>query len=498
MICVSGGERTCRDLERRLEDHRHLPLQEVRLDLLERVDDEALALLSSGPRAAPRRSGMRQPSSPGIVATCRSREQGGGFTGSEAERLALLERALEHQPGYLDLEASAPAEVRRRLYQRRGPTRLILSWHLFEGGPEAAVTALREAPPEADLLKLACAVEDVADLAPLLRLGQREQRPLLCIGMGLAGTISRVLYGRFGSPWTYVVPDGAEPLAPGQLSLGGALSLRVDRQAELAPIGLLGGLNVTGSPGPRVYNHLFRQHGLPFLYLPVVTLRPREALPLLEQLGFVGCSVTMPVKESVAALIPPDRLQPPADALGAVNTIVWDQRGSQRTWTGMNTDVDALHTLLGERLGRPALVLGAGGAALAAAFVLQRGGSTVTVSSRTLERARTLARRVPGCQVLPWERRGEHPFDVLVNATPVGVDGTSDPMPPNVTWQDRLVLDAVLARRSTPLVQRVREAGGRAIEGREWWLHQGGRQMEALVGRAFTLAEMQEALHVSA
>ena len=87
--------------------------------------------------------------------------------------------------------------------------------------------------------------------------------------------------GRFGSPWTYVVEEDAPVVAPGQLSVAQAEAWRVERGRSLTPLALIGGEQVLRSPGPGAYNRLFSRLGLPFIYLPLVTRRPAEALALI-------------------------------------------------------------------------------------------------------------------------------------------------------------------------------------------------------------------------
>ena len=508
MLCVTGGERDAATLRRRIQAAPQL-LHEVRLDLLEHVDDEALSLLASDH----------------IVATCRSRAQGGGFGGDEAARLALLQRALARQPGYLDVEGELLAEVWQALSTARGDTRLIASFHRFQPTPPGELARLlAHAPPQAALLKLAVAVEDAADLLPLLDLAH-DARPLIRIAMGPAGLLSRALYRRFGSPWTYVVPAGAAPLAPGQLDLEQARAWRLDR--ELTPLALVGGPQVLDSPGPRVYNALFHRRDLPFVYLPVVSRQAAEALALLERLGFAGISVTMPLKQSLAVLVDHD---------GPINTLVRtepserpgpgpvaaqlarrrshtpetpggtepvDPPGRERVgkWTAHNTDVDALRVLLSPHVppGSRALVLGAGGAARAAASMLKQLGCATAICSRDDAKAAAVAHELELATVV-WAARGQHVFDLLVNATPLGSDGVSDPMPPDVVFDDRLVLDAVIGPTgslgptggagSTPLIRRARADGARTFEGIDWWLHQGSRQMTLITGEPISVEEL--------
>ena len=470
MICVTGAERTVAALARRLEANADdETLQEVRLDLLEQVDDELFELLARTRR---------------LVVTCRGRAEGGGFSGDEATRTDLLRRALARGPAYIDLELSAPAHLRAALYANRGETRLICSLHRFEPGlpSDEELSGLAGAP--ADMLKLALTVEDAADLVPLMALLPGEARPVLRLGMGGAGLLSRALYRQFGSPWTYVVPTGAPVVAAGQLTVAQAAALRLEKEG-LIPLGLVGGPQVTRSPGPPVYNRLFTRRALPYMYLPVVTRRPLETLPLLEQLGFGGLTVTMPAKEQLLPAVD-GWLRPADEKVGALNTMA--RKGDR--WLAANTDVDAMVNLLSPWAGHDALVLGAGGAARAALAALAELGCPSAVTARQAHRAERVARST-GAATIPWEDRGQHPARLLLNTTPVGSDGAGDPLPPDANLADRVVLDAVLRMEETPLLGRARAAGAVCFSGPDWWVRQGAAQLPLITGQPASVAELE-------
>ncbi len=467
-LCVTGGERSVREVAARLAAHpQHL--QEVRLDLLESLGDDAFALLRAQ----------------NVVATCRPKSEGGGFQGSEDERAQVLRRALAQRPGWLDVEQSASRTLRDELYaaSRGGPTRLLLSFHCFQGAGAGLDRAESLAREPADALKVAVSIDDAAELTGVRALLAREERPVVRLGMGDAGLLSRALYRQFGSPWTYVVADGVAPTAPGQLTVSRAAAYRLLEEG-LRPMGVLGGPQVLHSNGQRAYNTLFARRALPFHYLPVVTSRP-ATLDLLEALGFAGVSVTMPLKEQLVPLV--HELEPEARTIGAVNTVRFDQG---RRWGG-NTDVVALRALLPRGDGA-ALILGAGGAARAAIVALHELGWRVFIANRTPERSQRL--EALGARAVQWEARGQTPFQVLVNATPCGADGTSDPLPSGVSLEGKTVLDMVVGSAPTPLMTRTLSDGGRAIPGSEMWVHQGAAQMRALAGLEISVADLRELL----
>jgi shikimate dehydrogenase len=242
-----------------------------------------------------------------------------------------------------------------------------------------------------------------------------------------------------------------------------------------------------------VYNAIFRQLNANYIYLPVVTGRAERVLPLLELLQFSGCSVTMPAKEVLARQLAADHLDDGARALAALNTLVC--RAGQ--WTGANTDVLAVYSLLEDECRdakKRVLVLGAGGAARAAVYALSKLGCHVTVCGRTAERSAALADDL-GVQSVPWEQRAAQPFDIVINATPIGADGISDPLEQVASFENRTVVDAVLARKDTPLLQRARADGARVVDGRAWWLEQGAQQITMLTPLPITREQIAEQLY---
>ena len=472
MICITGGERTVGELARRLSDMADYPLQEVRLDLLQEPGEPLFRLLEDTPR---------------LLLTCRSEAEGGGYSGSEEEWADLLRRALACRPDYLDVELSAPETLRRALYRDRGSTRFICSVHRFQTAELDRATGDALAAAPADLLKVAVAVDDAAQLADLLDLLPDEQRPVIRVGMGDAGFLSRALYRRFASPWTYVVQEGSPGVAPGQLTTSQAAELRLDQEG-LQPLGLVGGAQVMASPGTPAYNDIFSRRELAYRYLPVVTSRPLETLALLERLAFAGLTVTMPAKEPLLSAAG-GWLRPGDAGVGALNTMAFrDGR-----WLAANTDVDALAALLEPWRGAGALVLGAGGAARAAAIALDRIGCPTWVTSRDVRRSARLARDL-GASALPWPERGDQPFHLLINTTPVGSDGVGNPMPENVSLEGKVVVDAVLRPRPTPLVARALDQGAVAFPGAAWWVRQGAAQIPLLTGYPLRREELEEAL----
>ena len=243
----------------------------------------------------------------------------------------------------------------------------------------------------------------------------------------------------------------------------------IEIQGTTTLVGILG-WPTSHSLSPPMQNAGFAALGLDWAYVPLPTspdLLP-DAVRGLAALGFAGANVTIPHKQAVIALC--DELDEIARAAGSVNTLVFEA-GRVR---GSSTDGDAVTSQI-EANGRSALVLGAGGAALAVVEALERAGAEVTVASR----------REPG-----WPPSSEG-YDVLVNATPVKEELV---VAPHGSLQ---VVDLAYLPdgRDTALVAAAKEAGCEVVvDGLDVLLFQGAASFERWTGLAAPLVAMRAAL----
>lgn len=185
-------------------------------------------------------------------------------------------------------------------------------------------------------------------------------------------------------------------------------------------------------------------------------------------------NVTAPHKEPMFALC--RRRTALAERVGAVNTF-WTEDGAL---VGDNTDVGgfdfAVERLLGRRPERLTVaLLGAGGAAAAVCAAVERwSASRVLVFARTEERARALASRFPEtCTVARGESDAIAAAHLIVNATPLGLDGALMPVSPGSVRADVAVLDLTYRRGRTPWVKACRQRGLRADDGLPMLVEQG-------------------------
>jgi shikimate dehydrogenase len=208
-----------------------------------------------------------------------------------------------------------------------------------------------------------------------------------------------------------------------------------------------------------------------YLALPVPPAHFAETVPALYGSGYRAANVTIPHK--VAARELADELSPEAEAIGAVNTLTLEGDGRIR---GDNTDGAGLLDALGEPVPATALVLGAGGAARAAAWALRHAGAQVTIWNRTGSRAKRLATEL-GVEAVT--RPGD--AELLVNATSVGLR-PEDSLEGLPLVDARVVADLVYGGNATPFALWAEERGARLIDGLEVLVRQGARSLAIWTG----------------
>jgi shikimate dehydrogenase len=251
------------------------------------------------------------------------------------------------------------------------------------------------------------------------------------------------------------------------------------------------GWPIAHSLSPRLHGLWLRHYRIDGAYVPLA-VRPEhlgDVLSALPKVGFRGVNVTFPHKERALELV--DEATPAARRIGAVNTIVVDAGGSL---IGSNTDAfgfleNVREAIPAWRAGRrPAVVLGAGGAARAILFALvEEGMPEIRLVNRTAGRADALAADLGGpVRPLPWTDRDAAlaGASLLVNATTLGMRH-QPPLELDLARLpgDAVVCDIVYVPLETPLLAAAKARGNPVVDGLGMLLHQARPGFAAWFGR---------------
>jgi shikimate dehydrogenase len=243
-------------------------------------------------------------------------------------------------------------------------------------------------------------------------------------------------------------------------------------------------ISLSGRPsniGTRFHNYLYEQLGLDFIYKAFTTTDITAAIGGVRALGIRGCSVSMPFKQDVIALV--DHVEPSARAIHSVNTIVNDDG----RLTAANTDYLAVQRLIDEHELEPAqsvLIRGSGGMANAVGAAFRDSGfHTGTVVARNTEAGQALAERLG----YDYAREvGSRTAEIIVNVTPVGMAGGPEEAEraydESTIVKAHTVFDVVALPSETPLIAAARAAGVGVITGAEVIALQAAEQFERYTG----------------
>jgi 3-dehydroquinate dehydratase / shikimate dehydrogenase len=429
-----------------------------------------------------------------LLYTLRSRDEGGDFAGSPAERhdhlrraarsydLVELEGERDFSPGLL---ADIPVEKR------------LVSWH----GATADLTELKArfeqlSSVPASLYKLVTKpAKGVDELAPLALLHSLRRADTIAYSFGSMGFWSRLVAPHLGAPVVYGSVSNGVPAEPTVNKLIEDYGLPLLARPEEI-YGIVGS-PVFHSLSPRLHNAAYRALKHRALFVPfhadsfgefwheVVRGGVLESLDM----PIKGLTVASPHKEE--ALLTAGAASLMARRAGSANILVRDN-GS---WKADTTDPEIVFTARsrrGIRMERKrAAVIGCGGAGRAMAAALDGCGAGVSLVNRGAERGHHAAQLL-GLPYVPLQGFSAEGYDIVVNATPVGRDDGEVPFQVKTLGADAVIIDLVYGSEPTPLVASARARV--AIDGREVLLTQVLRQFQLMTGREMPVALVREKL----
>jgi 3-dehydroquinate dehydratase/shikimate dehydrogenase len=345
----------------------------------------------------------------------------------------------------------------------------------------------------ADVYKLVSTARKPTDTARILAASRLSPKiPLVTLAMGEFGFPSRVLSTGFGAVYTYAAPAHVQGTASGQVNARQLRSLyRIDKFTSNAKIFAVIADPVRQSVSPHVHNRAFQSRRIDAVYVPLLVNanQLRDFFQLARDLPLSGFSVTIPHKRRIMRYL--DQIDPLAKRIGAVNT-VWRKAGK---WRGANTDAEAISGPLSKLIKLPkatALIIGNGGGARSAACALADAGARISLTGRNPDRVRALARLVSG-EPMSHEQILTRHFDIVINATPVGMWPNTEACYFDGKIPGEIVFDLVYNPLETTLIRRAREQGKQVVPGLKMFIEQAVRQFEIWTGETAPRAAMEAA-----
>lgn len=432
------------------------------------------------------------------IGTCRRVDNGGKFKGSLASQLEVLNKANAAGCQLVDLELESALKTKPDVLARlRKSAGLIVSFHDFRATRNLEPTLEKMLKIPADFYKIVTTATTLSDNVTMMKFlqTQSDKQTLIGLCMGEQGIISRVLSVRAGSVFTFGAVSAESKTAPGQMSARDLRSIyRIEQVDAATRVYGVAGDPIEHSLSPVIMNTALRRENVNGVYVALHAKTLKDLIHCVREIPLHGLSVTMPYKQTILEYL--DNTDPHTAKIGACNTVV---RGQEGKLYGFNTDIAGVVRPLEQRLtleNAKVLVLGAGGAARAAVFGLKERGAEVWILNRTAAKAQKLARQAKARTIKRADLR-KTAFDVIVNATPVGMGNTHDCPLREEEIQAKVVFDIVYDPVETRLLNIARAKGIAVIPGVEMFVHQAARQFEIWTGKPAPAGDMLRAVTVA-
>jgi len=419
-----------------------------------------------------------------VIGTCRRVASGGKFRGSISSQVELLGKAADSGCQLVDLEIQSASRLRpAQLEKLRGKAALVLSFHDFRGTQKLDETLRKMAAYPADFYKVVSTATSLSDNVTMMKFldRHRDAYPLVGLCMGEQGLVSRVLGARSGSAFTFASITGDEKTAPGQVTVQELINTyRIEQLDPATKVYGVAGDPISHSLSPAIMNAALRRENVNGVFLALHAKSLKDLLTCVREIPIPGLAVTMPHKQAILPHL--DNTDPFTTKIGACNTVV---RSADGKLYGFNTDTSGVVRPLEQRMvlqDAKILVLGAGGAARAAVFGLKERGAQIFILNRSLAPAQKLARQAKARTVKRADLK-KLDFDVIINATPIGMGNTRESPLNAEEIKAKLVFDMVYDPAETRLLKLAKERGLPVIAGSEMFVHQAARQFEIWTGK---------------
>jgi shikimate dehydrogenase len=247
---------------------------------------------------------------------------------------------------------------------------------------------------------------------------------------------------------------------------------------------------ISHSMSPAMHNDWLQSNEIDGHYHPLHVKRDdlETAIKGLKAIGIAGFNVTIPHKETIIPFL--DKLDPLAQAIGAVNTVV-NENGEL---VGYNTDgsgfLKGLLAKISTISDKNVLIIGAGGAARALYFTLASAGvKRIDICNRTVNKAEAIKNECPYAvqSIVLGKEEAENNlahYHIIIQTTPIGMlpDIESLPLSLHNLIADTFVSDIIYNPLETKFLREAKGKGAKTQNGLEMFINQGALAFEKWTG----------------
>jgi shikimate dehydrogenase len=245
------------------------------------------------------------------------------------------------------------------------------------------------------------------------------------------------------------------------------------------------------SIGAAMHNAGYEALGVNFVYVPITTGDPKNAISGIRGFNLKGGTVSMPHKQAVMEYL--DKVDSVAQTIGAVNTVLNEDgilTGYNSDWVGAMAALKEVTRIENKRV----IVIGAGGVARAITYGLKQNGAHTIIYARDREKAKKLADDFDAEFGGTIENLQSAEYDVAINATSIGFGTDESIVNESFFRPNTVVMDVVFVPAETTFMKDAKSRGADVVAGYRMLIHQALFQMELFTGKKAPFDVMERAL----
>ncbi len=425
-----------------------------------------------------------------VIISCRRKQDGGQWDGSEEDRLMLLRQAIVAGPDYIELDLDIAPKI-----PRFGKTQRVISFTRLDR-PEYDIDSVFEeaAAQHADIIKFRWPTPTLEDVWPLLAaVSQRRAIPIVGQGLGRPELTFSLLGKKYDSPWIYAALEKGMEDHPGQCTVNELREIYrisdIDRKTKFVAVA---GMGPSETATLQALNAGFQDLGLNIRCLPVVINNLERLAKMFDILKIhvliANSSLGTRIQPFVEHCEDTDRRTRYLDTL-LKQTDGW--HGYNSLWRSLAKNLElALQHAFGQETHlnqRSALVIGTGGTSLTAIQALRQKQAVVSITGPDDKVAREMAETLQ-LRHVPFQSLYDVHNDIVVLADPEVQPGSGRlQMNPSYFQPHMLVLDLSHLPEEHPLTEEARLRGSRVFDSRQIWHAQIAAQFRAITGENYPL-----------
>ncbi len=426
--------------------------------------------------------GVKKP----VLVSCRLKEDGGNWAGTDEERLTLLREAIVAGPAYVELDMDTAKRV-----PRFGDTKRVVSYTRLDK-PLGSIDTIfdRAAQANADVVKVTWPTPTLETAWPLLlAVSKKRELPVVGLGLGRAGLTFSLLGRKYGSPWIYAALEKGMEAFKGQQTVGELDEIYGWREitSQTRFLGIVG-FGESETTTIRLFNKTCQDQGINARCLPLASRKVDQLKKMLDVLKINAILIHRDFGEQILPVA--DKREEAARTAMFADLLLKQPDG----WNAYNNVWRSAIKSLEDSLGKSAandrpldrrnvVVIGCGGLARSMIFGVGRRKGMVSVSGPVDKDAQQTGQMF-NARYVPFHSLYDTLADVVVLAEPDLQIGTKKgDFNPSYLRPPMTVIDVTQMPTDSPLIQEARQRGCKVVEPVEIYVDHIASQFKSVTGK---------------